>query len=141
MTARAPTSSDGTCPTRDRSRRRSPRIKDDEHAREGLLAQRLLGAARGARVARGGGDTERRTLIALPHPFIVPGGRFVETYYWDNYWILKGLLVCGMRETAAGMIRNMLHQLDAFGFVPNGGRIYYLDRSQPPSSPRASLRT
>ena len=34
-------------------------------------------------------------------------------------------------ETAAGMVRNA-HQLEAFGFVPNGGRIY-LDRSQPPT--------
>ena len=24
----------------------------------------------------------RRTLLALPNPFVVPGGRFVETYYW-----------------------------------------------------------
>jgi neutral trehalase len=26
----------------------------------------------------------------------------------------------------------MLEDVSNFGFVPNGGRIYYLDRSQPP---------
>ena len=109
------------------------RIKDDELREWGYSLNAFWGQL-GRATSREAAETpERRTLIALPHPFIVPGGRFVETYYWDNYWILKGLLVCGMRETAAGMIRNMLHQLDAFGFVPNGGRIYYLDRSQPPT--------
>ena len=82
------------------------------------------------------GDAEktpqRRTLLSLPHPFVVPGGRFVETYYWDSYWILKGLLTCGMRDTARGMVLNLLHQVDRFGFVPNGARLYYLNRSQPP---------
>ena len=75
---------------------------------------------------------QRHSLLALPHPFIVPGGRFVETYYWDSYWIIKGLLTCGMRDTAKGMVLNLLHQVDSYGFVPNGGRVYYLNRSQPP---------
>uniref|UniRef100_A0A2K5D071 Trehalase n=1 Tax=Aotus nancymaae TaxID=37293 RepID=A0A2K5D071_AOTNA len=44
---------------------------------------------------------ERFSLIYSDHPFIVPGGRFVEFYY-------------------------------CYGHVPNGGRVYYLQRSQPP---------
>uniref|UniRef100_A0A5G2R545 Trehalase n=1 Tax=Sus scrofa TaxID=9823 RepID=A0A5G2R545_PIG len=44
---------------------------------------------------------ERFSLIYSGHPFIVPGGRFVEFYYW-------------------------------YGHVPNGARVYYLQRSQPP---------
>jgi len=88
-----------------------------------------LGRATSAEAAE---SPHRRTLIPLPHPFVVPGGRFVETYYWDSYWIIKGLLTCGMRDTAGGMVRNMLYQLQRFGFIPNGGRVYYLNRSQPP---------
>ena len=38
-----------------------------------------------------------------------------------------------MADTARGMIINMLHQLQTFGFIPNGGRLYYLNRSQPPT--------
>ena len=31
------------------------------------------------------------TLIPLPHPYIVPGGRFGEIYYWDSYFTMLGL--------------------------------------------------
>jgi alpha,alpha-trehalase len=37
-----------------------------------------------------------------------------------------------MFETAKGMIENFIHLVKEYGFVPNGGRIYYLNRSQPP---------
>jgi len=70
--------------------------------------------------------------LQLPYPFIVPGGRFREFYYWDTFWILEGLYVSEMCDTAAGMIENMFVMIEEFGFVPNGARIYYLNRSQPP---------
>jgi len=31
---------------------------------------------------------------------IIPGGRFKEAYYWDTYWIVKGLIASNMLETA-----------------------------------------
>jgi alpha,alpha-trehalase len=39
-----------------------------------------------------------------------------------------------MTNTAMGVASNLLHMLDSFGFVPNGGRVYYSlpGRSQPP---------
>ena len=37
-----------------------------------------------------------------------------------------------MHETAQGVVQNLLDFVEAFGFVPNGGRVYYLTRSQPP---------
>ncbi|XP_035240156.1 trehalase [Anguilla anguilla] len=70
--------------------------------------------------------------IYSPNPVIVPGGRFRELYYWDSYWVINGLLLSEMRETASGMIRNFLDLVDRYGFVPNGGRVYYERRSQPP---------
>lgn len=72
------------------------------------------------------------SLIPIPHRFIIPGGRFKEYYYWDTYWIVKGLLLSDMLETARGMVENLLSMVERYGFVPNGGRIYYLNRSQPP---------
>ncbi|KAG6610647.1 Trehalase [Phytophthora cinnamomi] len=63
---------------------------------------------------------------------VVPGGRFRESYYWDSYWIVQGLLVSGLHQTARGVVNHLLEYVDEFGFVPNGGRIYYLTRSQPP---------
>ncbi|KRY87377.1 Trehalase [Trichinella pseudospiralis] len=77
-------------------------------------------------------EPNRFTFISVPHPFIIPGGRFREFYYWDTYWILKGLLASEMYETARNMIHNFATIIDQFGFVPNGGRIYYKNRSQPP---------
>uniref|UniRef100_A0A0M3I3U5 Trehalase n=1 Tax=Ascaris lumbricoides TaxID=6252 RepID=A0A0M3I3U5_ASCLU len=75
---------------------------------------------------------ELYSLLYVPHPFIIPGGRFREFYYWDSFWILKGLLFSEMYETAKGVIRNLAYMVENHGFVPNGGRVYYLIRSQPP---------
>lgn len=43
---------------------------------------------------------ERHSLLPMKHPFVVPGGRFRENYYWDSYWIIRGLLAVGMNNTA-----------------------------------------
>ncbi|XP_050309370.1 trehalase-like [Anthonomus grandis grandis] len=75
---------------------------------------------------------ERFSLIPVRNAFIIPGGRFKEFYYWDSYWILKGLLLTDMKETAKGVIDNFLFMVSTYGFIPNGGRVYYLNRSQPP---------
>lgn len=72
------------------------------------------------------------SIIPVPNRFIIPGGRFKEYYYWDSYWIVKGLLLSDMTDTAKGMIENLLSVVDHYGFMPNGGRVYYLNRSQPP---------
>mmetsp|Transcript_61311 Transcript_61311/g.109208 ORF Transcript_61311/g.109208 Transcript_61311/m.109208 type:complete len:576 (+) Transcript_61311:68-1795(+) len=75
---------------------------------------------------------QRHTALVRRYGMVIPGGRFRETYYWDTYWIVRGLLVCDMKDTARGVVENLLDDVRNFGFVPNGGRIYYLDRSQPP---------
>lgn len=77
-------------------------------------------------------NEDKHSLIPLPNGFIVPGGRFKEIYYWDSYWIVKGLLLSDMVQTVKGILENFLHLVDKFGFVPNGSRVYYLNRSQPP---------
>lgn len=77
-------------------------------------------------------NPQRHSFLPRPFPMVVPGGRFRESYYWDSYWIIRGLLVCDMYSTALNVISNLIQDISNFGFVPNGGRIYYLDRSQPP---------
>lgn len=74
----------------------------------------------------------QHSLIPVPQGFIVPGGRFREIYYWDSYWIIKGLLLSEMTETVKGMLENFIFLIKTYGFIPNGSRIYYLNRSQPP---------
>ncbi|XP_055328864.1 trehalase-like [Paramacrobiotus metropolitanus] len=75
---------------------------------------------------------EQHSIISVPHPFIVPGGRFDEIYYWDSYWVMEGLLASNMPETVAGMLRNFAYLIDKFGHILNGNRVYYSKRSQPP---------
>ncbi|KAF4008935.1 hypothetical protein G4228_000112 [Cervus hanglu yarkandensis] len=75
---------------------------------------------------------EQFSLIYSRHPFIVPGGRFVEFYYWDSYWVMEGLLLSEMPQTVKGMLQNFLDLVQTYGHVPNGARVYYLQRSQPP---------
>lgn len=77
-------------------------------------------------------NADRSSLLYMPHPFIVPGGRFREMYYWDSYWTIKGLLLSEMNDTVKGMLDNFKHLVNQYALVPNGNRKYYLRRSQPP---------
>jgi alpha,alpha-trehalase len=70
--------------------------------------------------------------IPLPYPYIVPGGRFKEIYYWDSYFTMVGLVADGRMDIANNMLANFGHLIDSLGFIPNGTRDYYLTRSQPP---------
>lgn len=72
------------------------------------------------------------SVIPLPYPFFVAGGRFREVYYWDTYWIVKGLLACDMKASAMDSVENLLWLVKYVGFVPNANRVYYVNRSQPP---------
>lgn len=79
-------------------------------------------------------DTSGRagSLIPLPNPYIVPGGRFGEVYYWDSYFTMLGLQTSGKKEMIHQMVDNFAWLIDTIGFIPNGNRTYYLGRSQPP---------
>jgi alpha,alpha-trehalase len=72
------------------------------------------------------------TIIPLPYPYIVPGGRFREIYYWDSYFTMLGLQVDKRIDIIENMIDNFAYLIDTVGFIPNGNRTYYLGRSQPP---------
>jgi alpha,alpha-trehalase len=78
--------------------------------------------------ARGGVSS----LIPLPHPYVVPGGRFREVYYWDSYFTMLGLVESGRTDLVRSMLDNFAHLVRTVGHVPNGNRTYYLGRSQPP---------
>lgn len=77
-------------------------------------------------------SVEGSTLITLPYPYIVPGGRFNEIYYWDSYFTMLGLRVSGRVDIITSMIDNFAWMIDNIGYIPNGNRTYFLSRSQPP---------
>ncbi|MBQ9940230.1 MAG: alpha,alpha-trehalase [Clostridia bacterium] len=73
------------------------------------------------------------TLIGLPYPYTVPSEEsFNELYYWDTYFTNVGLLKSERAELAKNNTDNILYLVDKYGFMPNGNRTYYLNRSQPP---------
>lgn len=72
------------------------------------------------------------SLLPVPYDFIVPGGRFRETYYWDSYFTMLGLRESHKTQIIKNMIGNFAYLIDKYGFIPNGIRTYYLTRSQPP---------
>ena len=72
------------------------------------------------------------TLQPLPYPYVVPGGRFREVYYWDSYFTMLGLEDDGEHQLALDLLNDFGFELDHYGKVPNGNRSYYLSRSQPP---------
>ncbi|EDW4400659.1 alpha,alpha-trehalase TreF, partial [Salmonella enterica subsp. enterica serovar Braenderup] len=72
------------------------------------------------------------SLLALPQSYIVPGGRFSETYYWDSYFTMLGLAESGREDLLKCMADNFAWMIENYGHIPNGNRTYYLSRSQPP---------
>jgi alpha,alpha-trehalase len=86
------------------------------------------------------------SFIPVKNPFLVAGrhlsskeaansddGRFGrEWYYHDSWYGQQGLQVTGRDTIARGQIDNLLDIGREKGIIPNGGRTYYLSRSQPP---------
>ncbi|CAD6188928.1 unnamed protein product [Caenorhabditis auriculariae] len=78
---------------------------------------------------------ENRDLFPIwpvKYPFVVPGGRFDVYFYWDMYWIVKGLLVSELNTTVWGIIENFHSIVQEHGFIPNSGNIQLSRRTQPP---------
>ena len=74
------------------------------------------------------------TLLGLPYPYTVPcpEGTFQEMYYWDTFFTNEGLIKDGRVDLALGNVENVMYMVEEYGFMPNGSRTWYLNRSQPP---------
>lgn len=72
------------------------------------------------------------SALAMDKPFVVPGGRFREIYYWDSYFTMLGLKADGRDDLVESMIDDFGALIGTYGHIPNGARTYYLSRSQPP---------
>ncbi len=78
-------------------------------------------------------------LLWVPHPYVVPGGRFNEMYGWDSYFIQVGLLRDGEVEKAKHLVDNFVYEIEHYGTILNANRTYFLSRSQPPFLTRMIL--
>ncbi len=75
---------------------------------------------------------EGSSRLPLPFPYVVPGGRFREIFYWDSYFTMLGLKKSWQLDLIRNMLENFSYLIDTYGFIPNGNRTYFLSRSQPP---------
>jgi alpha,alpha-trehalase len=101
-------------------------------AHPGELVQTYIAGLWNVLEARTGHVAPYSSLVPLPRPYIVPGGRFIEGYYWDSYFTMLGLEADGRHDFVENMVANFAYEIDRYGHVPNGNRTYYLSRSQPP---------
>lgn len=104
---------------------RNPYVPDENATVETHIAQLWVELERRNRVNRG-------SLIALPHQYVVPGGRFSEQFYWDSYFIMLGLEADGEWGRIEAMMKNYQFMIRKYGFIPTANRSYFLSRSQPP---------
>lgn len=51
---------------------------------------------------------DQHSLLPLPDHFVIAGDRFREEYYWDSYWIVQGLIICGLVDTAQVLLLKAL---------------------------------
>ena len=77
-------------------------------------------------------DQPDASLLPIGRPHLVPGGRFVELYYWDSYFSMLGLVRDGHVPLARSIVDTFTDLIERYGHIPNGTRSYYLSRSQPP---------
>jgi alpha,alpha-trehalase len=77
-------------------------------------------------------------LIGLPKPYLVPsyaeGHEFdyEELYYWDSYFMVQGMLDPAHKALVMGILEDLAAEFRRFKIIPNGSRLYYVSRSQPP---------
>jgi alpha,alpha-trehalase len=78
---------------------------------------------------------DKGNLIGLPFPYTVPcpDGKVMQNmFYWDLYFINIGLIRQGFVDLAKNNVDNLLYLVQRYGYIPNGNRTFFLNRSQPP---------
>lgn len=69
----------------------------------------------------------------LPFPYSAPNtGMYSDFYYWDLYFINKGLLLSNMPEQVENNIKDMVFYVEKLGYVPNSNKNELRNRTQPP---------
>ena len=79
----------------------------------------------------------REELLGLP--FVVPGGRFNELYYWDSYFCATAMIDTHP-DVVKSILRHFIFEIKHYGKVLSANRSYYLGRAQPPFLTDLALR-
>ena len=77
-------------------------------------------------------------LMGVPKPYLVPSYAeeqefdYNELFYWDSYFMVQGLFDAEHRELITGILEDFVSIFNRYKIIPNGSRLYYTSRSQPP---------
>lgn len=78
------------------------------------------------------------TLVGVPRPYFVPstandsGFAFEELYYWDTYFMARGLIGTPRERLIKGLADDLISLMERYHMIPNAARTYFTSRSQPP---------
>jgi neutral trehalase len=71
--------------------------------------------------------------IKLPHYYFVPNdNKFTYIYYWDSYFMFKGLLGTKREWLMQEMIENFIYLFKTFDIIPNFSAPASIGRTQSP---------
>jgi alpha,alpha-trehalase len=71
--------------------------------------------------------------IKLPHYYFVPNdNKFTYIYYWDSFFMFKGLMGTKREWLMTEMIENFIYLFKQFHIIPNFSAPGSMNRSQPP---------
>ncbi len=76
----------------------------------------------------------REGMISVPNEYISPNDLLFkdELFYWDSYFIIRGLLLEDKLDLARGMVEDFLFLIDKYGHVPTCNKESEIGKSQPP---------
>lgn len=73
------------------------------------------------------------TSIKLPYYYFVPNdNKFTFIYYWDSYFMFRGLMGTKREWLMKEMVENFIHLFKTFHIIPNFSAPASMGRSQPP---------
>jgi alpha,alpha-trehalase len=73
------------------------------------------------------------SFIKLPHYYFVPNdNKFTFIYYWDSYFMFRGLLGTKREWLMREMVENFIYLFNTFHIIPNFSAPASMGRSQPP---------
>ncbi len=55
--------------------------------------------------------------LSIPARLIPAPPPHAQVYYWDTYWVLKGLLASNLTELSEDIIGNFIHLISTYGHV------------------------
>ncbi|MEK7558789.1 MAG: trehalase family glycosidase [Patescibacteria group bacterium] len=72
-------------------------------------------------------------FLKIPHHFITPNDKkFSYIFYWDSFFIFRGLMGTKKEWAMKEMIENFVYLFDKYGIIPNFNSHASVGRSQPP---------